>query len=266
MYGLARAVLVGVGAGAIVAIVVFLVGLRRFRPRLQDKILGSYFAVSLVPLLFLGYANWRDAVARAEQDFRERQTEIARSSRREIERTVRTSFEEELGRNIAQYADLRVQDLSVYRAGALVGSSLRGLVEAEILPHRLDGGVHRAPSRRRAASPRCARRTWPDARARVGLHPPRDVRAAHGRPRGPAALRQRPRGAAQAAETGSVLLAAYLLAFVLVVVDRDLHRPRPRAPLASLSDATRRVAGGDLDTALPRAAATRWAPWSTPST
>jgi len=250
VYGLARAVLVGVGAGALVALVVFLVGLRRFRARLQDKILGSYFAVSLVPLLFLGYANWRDAVARAEQDFRERQTEIARSSRREIERTVRTSFEEELGRNIAQYADLRVQDLSVYRAGALVGSSLRGLVEAEILPHRLDGDVHRAlvvdgrellvreedvaGRRARVAYTRLATSGPPTAVLAVPL------------------LYDSDRAELRAAETGSVLLSAYLLAFVLMVV-AGLYTARGLARrLSSLSDATRRVAGGDLDTALPR--------------
>ncbi|MFO0931680.1 MAG: ATP-binding protein [Planctomycetota bacterium] len=250
VYGLARAVLVGVGAGAAVALAVFVVGLRRFRPRLQDKILGSYFAVSLVPLVFLGYANWRDAVARAEQDFRERQTEIARSSRRELERTVSLNFAEQVERNIAQYADLRMQDLSVYRAGALVGSSLRGLVEAELLPHRLDGDVHRALAvegrellvREEDVAGRRARVAY----TRLGTtEPPTAVLAVP-------LVYDSDRAELRAAETGSVLLAAYLLAFVLVVV-AGLYTARGLARrLAALSDATRRVAGGDLDTALPR--------------
>ena len=40
-------------------------GRETYRPRLRGKILGSYFAISVLPVLVLGWVNWRDTLARS---------------------------------------------------------------------------------------------------------------------------------------------------------------------------------------------------------
>ncbi|MCC7139030.1 MAG: HAMP domain-containing protein [Planctomycetes bacterium] len=248
LFGLARAAVVGAGAGLAVALLVFLATIRSFRPRLQDKILAAYLVVSVVPFVLLGYAGWRDARVRAEEDFVERQREVARMSRRELE--VAAPAGQGYAQNaVANFAIARGQDLSLYQDGELQATTMRGLVYAELLPARLDAAVYRAVElERRDLVVRVERIAG--RQVRVAYTPLRSLDGVAGTLSVPL-LFDSERADRRAAATGSVLLAAYLVAIVLLVV-LGLYTARGLARrLTALSEATRSVAAGNLDVELP---------------
>ena len=249
LYAIARMVLTGVGLGAILALLTLLLSIRRFRPRLQDKILLSYFVVSVVPLVVLAYANFRDLQRRTERDFTERQAVVARSLRDEIESSVGDNLGE-LSTTLRPYAEARGQDVVLYIGGNETATSLPSLVDAELLPARLDASVYRA-TELEGRDLRVREETLGGRKVQVAYTALRD---AYGHPYATLSVPQffdAERAAQRAAETGSVLLAAYLLTLVVVVVlgiyvSRGLARP-----LRQLSDAVRRVAAGHLDVSIP---------------
>jgi len=248
LLGVARVVIVGVGAGVVVALVALALGLRRYRSRLQDKILTSYFVISVVPLLFLGYANWREASTRAEDEFRRRQEVLVRTARDDF-RMVGAS---ETPGSDTTYDAIQSEAVALYRHGELDFTGLPDLVFAELLPERLSSDAFRALEIEQ-------RESWIEPSTVGGTH----VRTAYAPMRGgdgsPFAavavpMRYDPtRAEQQASETGSVLLAAYLLTLVLVVVI-GIYTARTLArPLRDLVAGTRRVAAGELSTAIPGA-------------
>ena len=247
LFALARVLVVGAGAGTILALVVLAFGLRGWRPRLQDKILGSYFLISVLPLLFLGYANWRDALARNEEQFRRRQETLVRAARADLEAQPpdQRSFA-----SLPTYGQVYSADFSLYVNGDVRSTSLRGLVDAELLPARLPASVFQATELDgRAFAVRDE--TFAGRTVRVGYAPILD---APGRPWGTVSvplIYDSESAEQQAAETGSVLLAAYLLTLVLVVVI-GMYTSRSLAkPLDDLAEGTKRVAAGELDLAIP---------------
>jgi signal transduction histidine kinase len=248
LLAIGRVSIVGVGLGTAVALVVLLGGLRRFRPRLQDKILGSYFAISVVPLVLLGLANWRDAIERGEEDLRRLLDQRVRAARQDLELAGRewvlTSA------NLAAWASMRGQDLLVYHGGSLVQTSLEPLREAELVLDRLPADAYRATEleerERHVRDERIAGRD-----VRVAYAPLRDPT---GRPFATLAvplLYDVSRIEQRAAETGSVLLAAYLLTLVLVVVIGIYTARGIARPLDLLARGADRVGRGELDTAIP---------------
>jgi len=247
LFALARVLVVGAGAGTILALIVLAFGLRGWRPRLQDKILGSYFLISVLPLLFLGYANWRDALARNEEQFRRRQETLVRAARADLQAQPPDL------RNFASlptYGQVYSADFSLYVNGEMRATSLRGLVDAELLPARLPASVFQATELDgRAFAVRDE--TFAGRTVRVGYAPILD---APGRPWGTVSvplIYDSESAEQQAAETGSVLLAAYLLTLVLVVVI-GMYTSRSLAkPLDDLAEGTKRVAAGELDLAIP---------------
>jgi signal transduction histidine kinase len=250
---LARTSIVGVGLGAALALLVFAVTARGFRPGLQHRILLSYFAVSVVPLALLGAASLRSATARHEQVFRERHSLLVSAAREDLAALGASLFDfasEDV--RLEGYAGQRGIDLTVYREGGVVGSSLSPLLAADLLPVRLPAEAYRATELEgRDALGRDE--TFAGRPVRVGYAPLRDER---GRPVATVSvplLHDPAPAALEAAATGSVLLAAYLLTLVLVVVVGVTFSRGIARPVDLLAEGTKRVAAGEEDVVLPEA-------------
>ena len=245
LFGVARVVIVGVGAGVIVAMVALAFALRRFRARLQDKILASYFVISVVPLVFLGYANWREASLRAEEEFGRRQEALVRAARDDFELVGADA----IPRSDDGYEQIQSEAIALYRRGELDFTGLRDLVYSELLPERMPSSAFRAievEQRELHVEPSSVGGT----EVRTAYVP---MRGRDGTPFATVAVPVRfdsTTAERQASETGSVLLAAYLLTLVLVVVIGIYTARRLARPLRSLVEGTRRVAAGELGTAI----------------
>lgn len=251
MLALARLILVGVGLGVSVALLCLLGALPRLRLRLHHKILLSYFLISVIPLLLLGWASARESQARHERQLSERlQTDVARV-RSELERMGASVFDDATSNRLEEWAPQRGHEVLLYRQGELAAASRPGLVQAELLARRLPANVYRASVLERREVVRqeavyAGRPVW------FGYAPVLDpgtglARATVGVP----LLYDRDRVEEEVVLTGSVLLAAYLLTLVLVLVGGIVAARNLAHPLDELAAGTRRVAAGELDLELP---------------
>lgn len=250
LFAVGRVSIVGVGLGAILSIAVLLVGVRRFRMRLQDKILASYFLVSVAPLVLLGWLNWRDAIARSEEDLKHSQERRVKAARLDLESIAVEPESVFVQANLASWAATREQDLFVYREGSLVQSSLESLRDAEMIGERLPSEAYRATVLEERDTflrdERIAGRA-----VRVAYAPLRDAKGKPFATVGVPLLYDAAAAEKRAVRTGNVLLAAYLLALVLVVVVGIYVARGIARPLGLLSEGAARVGAGELDLAVP---------------
>jgi signal transduction histidine kinase len=255
LLSLARLVVVGVGFGAIAALVALLAAIPSYRPRLHQKILLSYFAISVVPLALLGWATAAEARSRYEAG-------LAQRLQRDLGR-VRSDLEDDLeafgslqdradDALLMRWALQRGHDVLLYRSqdGSVAASSRPGLVQAELLGARLPAEAYRAAVLERRETVRreasfAGRAVW------FGYAPVLDVRDRVVAVIGVPLLYDRDRIEEELAVTGSALLAAYLLTVVLVLVGGIYAAGRIAHPIDLLSAGTKRVAEGELDVALP---------------
>lgn len=246
---LARLVVVGVGLAALAAVALLLAGLRRFRRRLHHRILLSYFVISFVPLVVLGWASARDARSRHDAYLSHRlETDIGRA-RSDLEAMGPHVFDRASNAHLVKWAYLRGHDVLLYRDGMVTATSRPGLVEAELIPSRLPADAYRATVQdgrevvRREAS-LAGRPVW------FGCAPVVDADGRTAATVGVPLLYEKDRVEEGFAATGSVLLAAYLLTLVLVLVGGLWAAGRLTRPLGLLAAGTRRVAAGELDVEL----------------
>ena len=249
LLGIARLLVVGVGIGALVALFFALAALPGFRPRLHHKILLSYFAISVVPLVLLGFSSTRETERRFEEQLGSRLERDLTRVRQAIQRQG-PAIADVGQRWLVRWAADGRHDVLLFRGGVLEASSRPGLAASELLPARLPPDVHRATAlegrqviRREALH--AGRQAW------VGYAPVIDDT---GRSRATVAvplLYEEDRIEAAVSVTGSALLAGYLLALVLVLVAGIFAARNLTAPLGELARGTRRVASGELDLALP---------------
>jgi signal transduction histidine kinase len=249
LLGIARLLVVGVGIGALVALLFALAALPGFRPRLHHKILLSYFAISVVPLVLLGFSSTRETERRFEEQLESRLERDLTRVREAIQRQG-PAISDVGQRWLVRWAADGRHDVLLYRGGVLEASSRPGLAASELLPARLPPDVYRATAlesrqviRREALH--AGRQAW------VGYAPVIDD---SGRPRATVAvplIYEADQIEAAVSVTGSALLAGYLLALVLVLVAGIFAARNLTAPLGELARGTRRVASGELDLALP---------------
>jgi signal transduction histidine kinase len=250
LLSLARLVVVGVGLGAVAALVALLLALRAYRPRLHQKILLSYFAISVVPLALLGWATAAEARSRYESGLAQRlQRDLARV-RSDLESFGPLLFDTADDTNLTRWAHQRGHDILLYRGGLVAASSRPGLVEAELLGARLPPEAHRAAVLERRETVRreasfAGREVW------FGYAPVLDARDRAVAVIGVPLLYDKDRIEEDLAVRGSALLAAYLLTVVLVVVGGIYAAGRIARPIDLLAAGTKRVAEGELDVALP---------------
>ncbi|MHC5011037.1 MAG: ATP-binding protein [Planctomycetota bacterium] len=250
---MARLVVVGVGLGLLAALAAALTGLRGFKSRLQHRILLSYFVISFIPIIILGWASAREVRGRHDAYLAARlETDVGRA-RTDLEvMDAAELFERADDANLVRWAHQRRHEILLYRSGTVTASSRTGLVEAELLASRLPPEAYLATvSQKRELVRREA--TFAGVPAWFGYAPVLD---GEGRPLATMAiplLYDRIRVEGQLAMTGSVLLAAYLLTLVLVLVGGIVAARRLTRPLGLLAAGTRRVAAGELDLELPPA-------------
>ncbi|HVG93102.1 MAG TPA: HAMP domain-containing sensor histidine kinase, partial [Planctomycetota bacterium] len=242
----ARMAVVGVGLGGALALLALLVGIRAFRMRLRDKILWSFVAISALPLVALAVTNRSDAVARADEEFRVRQTALARDARREIQGLTEGQVAE-LGEAVEAFAALRGQDLTAYVDGRCLTSTVQSLVDAEILPSLLDASVYRATEIE--GRDLVARDEIIGGRTgvRILYTPLRDPLGRIAATLAVPLVFDSARVEEAASRSGSVLFAAYLLALLLVVIAGLWTARGLTKPIEQLAQGTRRVAAGELD-------------------
>ncbi|MFV1959154.1 MAG: PAS domain-containing sensor histidine kinase, partial [Planctomycetota bacterium] len=249
---LARLVAVGVGLACVVAILVLLLGLPRFRHRLQHRLFLSYFLFSFIPIVLLGLATGREIGLRHDAYLSQRLSTDLRRARSDLEAMGAQLFDQASSANLVRWAGQREHDILLYRHGRMVATSRTGLVEAEIIPAGLPADawlathVDRRELIRREGS-FAGRPVW------IGYAPILD---GAGRPvatLGVPLLYDKDRIEEELAVAGSVLVAAYLFALVLVLVGGIFVTRRLTRPLAELAAGTHRVARGEWDVVLPSA-------------
>ncbi|MFM8979834.1 MAG: ATP-binding protein [Planctomycetia bacterium] len=246
---LARLLVVGVGAALVVALLVFLATLRRLEVRLHHRILGSYFVVSVLPLLLLAWVTADETRTRYERAFSDRLENDLVRVRSELEGGDPARLDRLDDEALRRSASERRHDLTLYRGGVVSASSRAGAVAAELLPARLDAEAFQASVLERRTTvrrevDRDGRLVWtgyapvlgPDGWARATVAVP--------------LLYERDRIDEQLSVTGSVVLAGYLLTLVLVVALGLLASRRLAQPLDELVHAAEQVAQGDLEVAL----------------
>jgi len=246
---LARLVVVGAGLACVASLVLVLVGVRRLRRRLHHRILLSYFLISFIPIVVLGWSSARDARLRHDANLSNRLEIDVRRARVDLERMGPQFFDQASDSHLEDWADLRGHEVLVYRDGTVYASSRSGLVEAELIPARLPPDAYRATVLERREIV-CRDASFADRPVWLGCAPVLDDA---GRTLATVAvpLLYDPRRAEERfAVTGSVLLAAYLLTLVLVVVGGIWSARRIARPLALVAAGTRRVAAGELDVVL----------------
>jgi signal transduction histidine kinase len=250
---LARAAIVGVGLGAVGALGVLVLSRgRRRRAGLAQRILLSYFAISVVPLVLLAAATIRSAAVRHEGVFRERHATLVRTARDDLAALGASLFDEAQGRRLETYAGQRGIDVSVYRDGGIAGSSLWPQVEADLFPARLPAEAYRA-TQIEGRDTLGREERFAGRPVRVAYAPIRDER---GTPVGTVAvplLHDTDQADREAAQTASVLLATYLLTLVLVVVVGIYLAREIARPIDLLAEGTARVAAGEEEVVLPEA-------------
>lgn len=250
LLAVARVIAVGVGLGAIAALVYLLITLRSFKPMLHHKILLAFFGISIVPLTLLGVASAREAMQRYDTQLTERlQTDLARV-RGDMRALGPSIFHQARDQKLVTWSAIAHHDVLLYGRGRLEATSRRGLVSAELLSSRLPPDVYRATVLERREVIRrevfyAGREVW------FGYTPiPDDL----GRTRATVAvplLYDEDRVQAAVTVTGSALLAGYLLAVVLVLVIGIYAARNLTRPLSDLATGTQRVAQGELDLELP---------------
>ena len=246
---LARLVVVGVGSACVLAVLLLVVGLRRLHTRLHHRILLSYFLISFIPIVVLGWASARDARIRHDVSLSNQLEIDVRRARSDLEAMGPQFFDQATDAHLETWANLRQHEVLVYRGGTVFASSRAGLVEAELIPAYLPAEAYRATALERREIVRrdasiAGRAVW------LGCAPVLD---ANGRPMatvGVPLLYDPRRVEERFALTGSVLIAAYLLTLVLVLVGGIWSARRIARPLAQVAAGTRRVAAGELDVVL----------------
>jgi len=250
LLALSRLIVIGVGLGLAAAIGCMLFSLRGLRVRVHHKILASYFVISVIPLVLLGLASAREVQLRHDARLTDRlATDLARA-RSELENHGANVFDSADSVQLEMWAPERRHDVLLYRDGDLQAASRMGLVDAELLSHRLPASAYRATVlEKREIVHRddayAGRPVW------FGYAPVLDD---DGNPRATVAvplLYEAGRIEEQVTVTGSVLLAAYMLTIVLVLVGGLFAARRLTRPLDLLEEGTTRVAAGDLDVELP---------------
>ena len=250
LLALARVLLVGVGMGAIVALLWWMATIRGFTWRMHHKILLSYFLISIIPLVLLGLASARDTKGRFEARMSQRiATDIARV-RAEFELMGPSLFSTADNDHLERGATERRHDVLLYRGGNLEASSRIGLVRAELLSPRLPPEVFRAThlDQRQIVQKQAdyaGRPVW------FGYAPVLDGRGRTRAVVGVPLLYDRDRMDEELSVTGSVLLAGYLLTVVLVLLGGMVAARSIARPMQLLAEGTKRVAGGDLNVKLP---------------
>ncbi len=249
---LARLVVVGVGLACVLSILLLLVGLPGLRRRLHHRILLSYFLISFIPIVVLGWASARDARIRHDTNLSNQLEIDVRRARSDLEAMGPQFVDQATDAHLETWASLRGHAVLVYRGGTVFSSSRAGLVEAELIPAHLPADAYRAAVLERRAivhkdATFAGRSVW------LGCAPVLD---ASGRPMatvGVPLLYDPRRVEERFALTGSVLLAAYLLTLVLVLVGGIWAARRIARPLGLVAAGTRRVAAGELDVVLETA-------------
>ncbi len=250
LLALARVLLVGVGMGAVIALLWWVATMRGFTWRMHHKILLSYFLISIIPLVLLGLASARDTKGRFEARMSQRiATDLARV-RTEFERMGTSLFSTADNDHLERGAMERRHDVLLYRGGYLEASSRIGLVRAELLSPRLPPEVFRAThlDQRQIVQKQAdyaGRPVW------FGYAPVLDGRGRTRAVVGVPLLYDRDRMDEELSVTGSVLLAGYLLTMVLVLLGGMVAARSIARPMQLLAQGTKRVAGGDLDVKLP---------------
>ena len=249
LQALARTLIVGLGLGVVTGIAVALAWIRRFEARLQHRILFSYLAISLLPLILLGFASARETHYRHDRNLEGRIQRDLQRVRGDMERLGPALFDS-ASRRLVLWASESRHDVLLYRDGLLESSSRPGLAATEILPSRLPADVYTATTleQRQVISPvalHAGRGAW------IGYAPVLDDR---GLPRATVAvplLYEANRLDMTQNVTGSALVAGYLLACVLVLVAGIYTARSLTQPVTELAQGTRRVASGELDLVLP---------------
>jgi signal transduction histidine kinase len=246
---LARLVTIGVGLACMGAILSALRSLGRFRPRLQHRILLSYFAISFIPIVLLGLATAREVRIRHNAHLSERLETDIRRTRSDLEREGARVFDLDSSEHLVVWAGQRGHDVLLYRNGEVFASSRPGLVEAEVLPSRLPAEAYRATvlERRELVGQEASFAGHP---VWFGYAPVLDDRGQVLATVGVPLLYDKDFVEEELAVTGNVLVAAYLFALVLVLAGGLWISRRLTRPIRLLAAGTRRVAEGEFDVVL----------------
>ncbi len=275
--------------GAIVSLVALLAAApawaRRVRFGLAQKLVVSYVVVSAVPLLVLAWAN-RELILRSAEEAKERELRDAlalveaalyvREDRfagvRDSDAATRARVAGELVREAAYGVG---HHANVFLGAELLASSDPALFDTELLPTRLPGPVYRDVLLR--GHPFAVdEAAVGEYRFDVGYAPLRGRRrgapgsASGGNPEGeddavdatvdapfgavsvPLLQQQRARDR-ELADAVTAVLGFYLASLVAAIAAGTWLARRLTAPLGELSEATRRVAKGDLSKPVPGA-------------
>ena len=250
LLALSRLIVVGVGLGIAAAIGCLLFTLRGLRMRVHHKILVSYFIISVIPLVLLGFASAREVQQRHDAQLGDRLAADLARARSELENRGAGVFDSADTRQLEVWAPERRHDILLYRYGELQAASRFGLVDAELLSPLLPADAYRATVlEKRELFRRDA--TYAGRPVWFGYAPVLD---GTGNTRATVAVPLRyeaGRIEQQVTVTGSVLLAAYMLTIVLVLVGGLYAARRLTRPLDLLVEGTARVASGDLEVELP---------------
>ncbi|MCE9638422.1 MAG: HAMP domain-containing histidine kinase [Planctomycetes bacterium] len=255
----ARAVLCGALLAAVAALLTVRRWTRGARMRLAYRIVLSYVVVSGLPLLLLGWANRELARQRADESALRELRQAVSLLDREVEKPGA-----DLPLRLLEYGDAdRDENLremaygvghhaNVFYGDDLLASSDQGLFDTDLLPRRLPGPVCREI--RHLLRPFHA---FPahvgDETFDVGYSP---IRAPGGQVVGAISvplLNQRRLRDADVADGVTAILALYLASLVTAVGVGTWLAARLTRPLRDLTDATQRVAVGDLSQPVPEA-------------
>ncbi len=250
LLALARLVVVGVGLGALAAFACLLAVAHRYRGRLHHRILISYLVVSIIPLILLGMLSTSEAGKRHEAGMETNLSRDLARARGYLEGFTNQVFDRATSRDLVRWAADERFDAALYRESEVYSASRSGLVAAELLPPRLPAAVYRATVlERRQIIVRDAnyagRRVW------IGYAPVLDDGGETLATVAVPLLYQEGRVQQELTTTGSVLVAGYLLALVVVLVVGIYAARNLAKPLGLLASGTKRVASGELDLELP---------------
>jgi len=250
LLALARLVVVGVGLGALTAFACLLAVAHRYRRRLHHRILISYLVVSIIPLILLGMLSTSEAGKRHEAGMEANLSRDLARARGYLEGFTNQVFDRATSRDLVRWAAEERFDAVLYRESELYSASRSGLVAAELLPARLPADVYRATVLERRQiilrdASYAGRRVW------IGYAPVLGDGGATLATVAVPLLYQEVRVAQELTTTGSVLVAGYLLALVVVLVVGIYAARNLAKPLGMLASGTKRVAAGELDLELP---------------
>ncbi len=250
LLALARLVVVGVGLGALAAFACLIAVAHRYRGRLHHRILISYLVVSIIPLILLGMLSTSEASKRHEAGMEVNLSRDLARARGYLEGFTNQVFDRATSRDLVRWAAEERFDAVLYRESELYSASRTGLAAAELLPSRLPASVYRATVLERRQIIRrdasyAGRRVW------IGYAPVLGDGGATLATVAVPLLYREARVQEELTTTGSVLVAGYLLALVLVLVVGIYAARNIAKPLGLLASGTKRVASGELDLELP---------------